>query len=81
MVEKEPFQALRFTLKTERYDDNPDEEALIVIVFRFNEKYPDGAPDWEIEETENINDEENINKFLRQQVKICALIHVDFYRI
>lgn len=67
IIETDPFHALRFTLKSENYDDNPDDEAKIVLVFRFKEKYPDEIPDMEIEETENVKSEENVYEFLKQQ--------------
>lgn len=41
--------------------------ALLVIVFKFTEKYPEQEPEFTIEESENIQDEENIYEFLRQQ--------------
>jgi hypothetical protein len=37
-------------------------------VFKFKENYPDEIPEWEIEETENVDSEEDVDEFLTQQV-------------
>ena len=68
---------MRFTLKTENYDERPHDEAKIVLGFKFKSKYPDEMPDMTIEDTENVADEEDIYAFLKQQVKLNKLLVLD----
>ncbi|CAF0786257.1 unnamed protein product [Brachionus calyciflorus] len=85
VLETDPFHSLRFTLKSDNYDEDPDNEARIVIVFKFTTKYPEEAPKVKIEETENTSNESEIIEFLKVQAMenigmpmiytlVCALI-------
>ena len=65
----EPFHKLRFTIKSENYENDPDNEAMIVLTFTFNEAYPNDVPEFEIEESENLNDEQDALDFLTSQAK------------
>lgn len=59
-------------VKTETYDpEDDDPDGLYVLLkFTFTEKYPDEAPDMEIEESENIEDDvlDEFQAFMKSQV-------------
>ena len=69
IIETEPFHKLRFTIKSENYDKDPDNEAKIVLSFTFNEAYPNDVPGFEIEESENLSDEQDALDFLTSTAK------------
>lgn len=46
--------------------------AKISLTFTFVEKYPDEMPEVVIEETENIEDEDDVLKFLKDTVRSVA---------
>lgn len=70
ILEKEPFHTLRFSFKTDNYDDDPDNGSTILVTIKFNENYPDEVPHIEIEDSENLRDEDEFLTFLKNNVNL-----------
>lgn len=66
VLETEPFHKFKFSFRTDNYnEDEPEEGSTIEVSIKFTTNYPDEIPEIVIEESENLNDEEEFLTFLK----------------
>jgi hypothetical protein len=63
-----PYPILTFQIQSEKNEYEPETEAHLTIVFEFNEKYPIEKPIVRIEESENVEDEDDLLEFIEKSV-------------
>lgn len=69
IVETEPLHKMRFSFKTDNYDEeNPEDGSTIAVTIKFTTNYPDEIPEIEIEDSDNLRDEDEFLTFLKDNV-------------